>query len=602
MAKEYGLQQEKVGRAEEAMNLLDGKSQEKKSHDETQEISRCTIDPVLLRLKIFYFLFFAGFGTTFPYLGIYFKQIGLSASSVGILAGVRPLIQCASGPLWSMLADKYKARKGVLLFSIVAWLVMTVLLAFPRPHHEVCKAVNATAKGSPHGNGRTQKKDAIPGFHGHMTGILPPPSCFLSRCNFNFNRRVERSAHKDDKSFVISNFVIKDFFNNSKGYNRDFSKDASHEDTRPKQDHTNLNQVSNKSTVGNKSVANEAKVEYVIERNPKEIHDIFIILLILIVVGEFLEAPSFIMTDTALLEYLGEERSRYGTTRLFGSMGYGVASFTIGAVLDHAHYQFCGKTLTNYILLFYIFAGFMIIAFFYALFAVNFNYQKVVHEEEVSFMAVVKLLATVRNGSFLLIAWFMGFSHGGIMNFLNWYLEDLGATRFMMGIGTSCRALAIIIGFTMSNYFINKFGHYNMILFALVAYTLSFFGYSIILNPWYALPIEIAQGICYSMSWSACITYLGAAAPPNTAATVQGILQGIYWGLGTGLGAFAGGEMINTYGAVKSFRIGGIVTAIVVLFFLVMNHFVNKQDQSNVKKDVDSRLKDFKKDVSMIDR
>ena len=82
----------------------------------------------------------------------------------------------------------------------------------------------------------------------------------------------------------------------------------------------------------------------------------------------------------------------------------------------------------------------------------------------------------------------------------------------------------------------------------------------------------------------------------------SGILQGIYWGLGTGLGAFAGGEMINKYGAVKSFRIGGVVTAIVVLFFLVMNHFVNKQDQSDIKKDVDSKLKDFKSDISMIDR
>ncbi len=77
---------------------------------------RFEIDPVLLRYRIFFFLFFAGFGTTFPYLGIYFKQIGLSAASVGILAGVRPLIQFISGPFWSVLADKYRARKIILLF------------------------------------------------------------------------------------------------------------------------------------------------------------------------------------------------------------------------------------------------------------------------------------------------------------------------------------------------------------------------------------------------------------------------------------------------------------------------------------------------------
>ena len=472
--------------------------------EDSCETSRCTVDPVLLKLKIFFFLFFGGFGTTFPYLGIYFKQIGLSAASVGLLAGVRPLIQCASGPFWALLADKYKARKAVLLFSILAWLVMTILLAFPRPHHEVCKVVNKTTT-SRRSKSLSQKKDFIPsiGFVGHMTGILPLPGCFPA-CSNKLVSRTERSAANDEKSIVISNFVVKDFFNNSRGYNR------------------HIPNSKRNSTNGTKPSPHET--EYHIERNPKELRDVFIILLILIVVGEFLEAPSFIMTDTVLLDYLGDRKSMYGRTRLFGSLGYGVASFIIGAVLDRFHYQYCGKTMTNYTILFYIFAVFMTIAFIFALLGINFKYHDT-GKDDVSSMDVLRLFGSLRHGSFLLIAWFMGFSHGGIMNFLNWYLEDLGATRFMMGIGTSCRATAVIIGFLLSNYFINKLGHYNMILCALVVYTLSFFGYSAIPNPWYALPIEIGQGICYSMSWAACITYLGAAAPPNAAATVQGMFN-----------------------------------------------------------------------------
>ncbi len=73
----------------------------------------------------------------------------------------------------------------------------------------------------------------------------------------------------------------------------------------------------------------------------------------------------------------------------------------------------------------------------------------------------------------------------------------------------------------------------------------------------------------------------------------SGILQGIYWGLGTGIGAFVGGAMINYYGAVKSFRIGGIVTAIVVFFLLILNHKINKEVQPQAKKDVSSRPKDI---------
>ena len=493
--------------------------------EEAVESSRCTIDPVLLRLKIFFFLFFAGFGTTFPYLGIYFKQIGLSAGAVGVLAGVRPLIQCAGGPLWAMLADRYNARKAVLLFSIMAWLVMTVLLAFPRPRYEVCKIVNTT-ETKRFNKTLVQKKDTVPsiGFHGHMSEFLPFPNCFpacadkpLHRSERSSDKIPGRSSLKDNKEIVVHNFFVQNFFNNTKDYNDDL--------TQTKRTSNKTKKGSHKLKHNEKPGADKNAVKYVIERNQKEIHDIFIILLILIVVGEFLEAPSFIMVDTALLEYLGEERSRYGRTRLFGSLGYGVASLGIGAVLDHVHYQYCGKTMTNYTILFYIFAGFMILGFFFAMFGVKFSYTKKAdsgNESHATIMGVLKLFCSLRQGSFLLIAWFMGFSHGGIMNFLNWYLEDLGATRFMMGIGTSCRATAVIIGFMISNFVIDRLGHYNMILFSLVAYTLSFFGYSVITNPWYALPIEVAQGTCYSMSWSACITYLGAAAPPNSAATVQG--------------------------------------------------------------------------------
>eukprot|EP00794_Sanderia_malayensis_P003688 gene3688-4205_t len=564
-------------------------------------------DPVLMRYRVFFFLFFGGFGTTFPYLGIYFKQIGLSAASVGILAGVRPLIQFVSGPFWSLLADKYKARKLILLFSIFSWLVMTVVLAFPRPHDYVCRRVNES-NGST-GNGRivdgrnAQKKDRIPtiAYNGHIGELLLPvcfPQCKMENDVYGGHlkkRQLERRknvlSYLNDKtnqlsinnqSYTKHDLEIETVLGNNPGHNQ----------------HRNNHRYfagKKSNTTGSRD---SQKFHYVIENNPQEMKNIFIVLLMLIIAGEFLEAPTFILTDTALLEYLGESRTNYGKTRLFGSVGYGVASFGIGAILDRTHFVYCGKKMVNYTFLFYVFAVFMVIGFFFALFAVKFSYKKTTTEKSTCFKEVWQLFCTLKIFSFLVMTWYLGFTHGGIMNFLNWYLEDLGATRFMMGIGTLCRSFAVVCGFMSSNYFITRFGHLNMILFALVLYTLSFFGYSIIPNAWYALPIEFGQGVCYSISWSASITYLGAAAPKNAEATVQGVLQGVYWGLGTGIGAFVGGAMINTFGAVKSFRIGGVVSAIVVFVMLVVNHVVNRQDQEGIKDKVSTKLKDFTNVVS----
>ena len=75
------------------------------------------------------------------------------------------------------------------------------------------------------------------------------------------------------------------------------------------------------------------------------------------------------------------------------------------------------------------------------------------------------------------------------------------------------------------------------------------------------------------------------------------MLQGVYWGLGTGIGAFVGGAMINNYGAIKSFRIGGIVTAIVVIFFLSVNYIVSVKDRYEIRKSVETKLNNIKTDL-----
>ena len=93
----------------------------------------------LLVYKAFYFFFLSGFGSIFPYLPVYFRQIGLSASQVGLLLGLRPIVQFASAPFWAIMADKYRKRKSVLVMSVLSWLIMTLTLAFVEPTNEICE-------------------------------------------------------------------------------------------------------------------------------------------------------------------------------------------------------------------------------------------------------------------------------------------------------------------------------------------------------------------------------------------------------------------------------------------------------------------------------
>ncbi|XP_028404503.1 major facilitator superfamily domain-containing protein 6-like [Dendronephthya gigantea] len=482
------------------------KEEQENSTNEEGEDESLLPDRTLLTYKAFYFLFFAGFGSTFPYLTIYFKQMGLTASYVGTLSGIRPLVQFVSGPFWAYLADKYQSRKLVLSMSVVAWLIFTLALAFPQPKKTKCEQFNSTNHVQIRDVHRSVSYSGLP--------LAPIP-------------------------------VTEGLF------------------------------AKKKSTIG-LAVKKEEEQTKIIVYDKNELRTLFYIFLILIVVGEIFEAPSFIMIDTALIQKLGDKCHDYGKTRCFGSMGYGLASFGVGAVLDTTRYIYCGREMNDYMVIFYFFVAFMIIGLIFVLALITFKYNENSTSCDSSIFKVYKLCFSAKYATFLLTVWFMGIGNGGQVTFINWYLEDLGASKFMMGLATTIRSMAVIVGFFLSGVLINRLGELPSVFWSLVAFAVIFFGYSNLVNPWLVIPLEILQGFVYALSWATCIVYLSAVTPDDGAATMQSILQGIYWGLGTGIGAILGGVLINQYGIISAYRIGGTATIVVTFFFVISQWLISK--------------------------
>lgn len=60
--------------------------------------------------RLFYFLYFASFGSLFPLLAVYFKQLGMTAAQAGLLLGCRPVVEFVASPFWGTFAERF--RKG----------------------------------------------------------------------------------------------------------------------------------------------------------------------------------------------------------------------------------------------------------------------------------------------------------------------------------------------------------------------------------------------------------------------------------------------------------------------------------------------------------
>lgn len=92
----------------------------------------------LMICKLFYFFFFAAFGSLYPLLAIYFKQLGMNATQSGILIGFRPFIEFCSAPFWGGIADKKRKWYHFTLFSLLCWIIFTLAMAFVQPPHKAC--------------------------------------------------------------------------------------------------------------------------------------------------------------------------------------------------------------------------------------------------------------------------------------------------------------------------------------------------------------------------------------------------------------------------------------------------------------------------------
>uniref|UniRef100_A0A667WPR4 Major facilitator superfamily domain containing 6a n=1 Tax=Myripristis murdjan TaxID=586833 RepID=A0A667WPR4_9TELE len=547
------------------------------------------VNSQLLISKIFYFFFYAAYGSLHPLLAVYYKQLGMSASRSGLLVGIRYFIEFCSAPFWGVVADRFRKGKAVLLFSVLCWLVFNCGIGFVEPAEMSCKekgvstitpTVAPTALTPPHldanaTNGTRHRRSL------DVLLQLPVLQTLLSS--------LESGIHR---------------FKRGVGSNVTSAPSTPGNTTQPTPNTTT-------TTAGTTSrpAPTQAK-EYQIIYNRDQVENIFLLILLVIIVGEFFSAPAVTIVDTVTLQYLGKARDRYGLQRMWGSLGWGLAMLLVGIWIDHTHLTVhidgvgCvlpEYRLHNYRIAFIVFGVLMGVAFVVATqfyFEKGGNYRQELPEvdapaaaeeeetagvraspdseqsaggaaaaQEFHYSDLLRLLCSVRYGSVLFVAWFMGFGYGFVFTFLYWHLEDLKGTTTLFGVCSVLSHASELAAYFTSHKFIELVGHIRVLYVGLACNTARYLYISYLTNAWIVLPMEVLQGVTHASVWAACISYLSAAVPPALRTSAQGILQGLHLGLGRGCGAMVGGVFVNYFGAAETFRGIGMASLIILLIF-----------------------------------
>ncbi|KAF2359440.1 Major facilitator superfamily associated domain [Trinorchestia longiramus] len=559
----------------------------------------------LVFAKSFYFFFFSAFGSLFPLMGVYFKQMAMSGGQTGVLIGCRPFVEFLACPFWGSIADKFRKGKIMLLAAVFAWIIFTLSIGFVQPPATACVKDNGTHEILFRAFSNESKAQNMRGLANLDTedssgrrmpaaeeeGDKEDTSLLTRMRKFNFwppNHVVGKSP------IVLKHVVNYHEFGNAKDWiSPPFSSIVYHQ---------------------------------------QDVQKVFFLLILLVMLGEFFSSPAITLADHAVLSYLGEEADLYGKQRMFGSLGWGLSMFVVGIALDHST-SFSGHPCTphpqerNYYICFTIFSVLMLCAMAVAT-QFKFDYSDVgddsMNMEEVKpdpdeyggaprpwnepkipmqhtksgrekleevvgslktkvfaqtvrerpqWMVVLREFKTLRCSAFLFVAWWMGCGIGLIFAFLFWHLQDYGGSQTLFGIASILNHISEIGAYFLSFQLIAKVGHVKVLCIGLAGNVLRFLYISYMENPWLVIPFELIQGVTHATVWAACCSYIAHNTPPHLRHQAQGVLQGIHHGIGRGCGAIIGGFFVNAYGTTKVFFGYGLLSLLVLGVFVFVNFY-----------------------------
>ena len=537
--------EEEMREPDAAQELKESKDRKRKRKNLQQSsYFKCFYEADYLLFKGFCFFIYGAYGGFIPYLPLYFKQLFLGASYAGIIVGIRPLIQCIGAPFWGVIADRYHAGRIIFLGSVIAWIVKAFVLLAVRPHNQHCIEMytNSTSNQTyvyaydlwseaqdeakwvvlPLNHPILIEKNKISVVDeqpiDHASGQSLP-----SQVLKNSGPVDEKSNTKKGRKKPHANSE-KRLLDKAKTSNMSSRGERSSESSRwinkTKYDEAEKvfpflrgdkqSEALNLEIVHIVKVYNEelqAPVKFITEIDTYEIEFMFVVFMMIIIVGEFFESPTYALSDASLLKRLGEDREYYGRIRMWGSLGWAVAAAMVGLIINYSTFNLCKVVQNNYIIAFYIFVGFVAGAFVNGLWF-RFSYDEEKKFEDIG--EVAPILFSLRHTSFLVATLYTGFCYGILVHFVNWYIDDIGGSSAIMGAAGAARELTALVMFAMSSATLQALGNVNTMVFCLLSYIICFICYSILENPWMAVALEVLDGGTYGLVWSTCVNYMSA--------------------------------------------------------------------------------------------
>ena len=428
-----------------------------------------------LPYQMFYLAFYAGYMPVLLFLPLYLKYVGLSTTQVGLIAGLRPLLQAIGTPILIKLATRFRARKLLFIASCILMIgKFFMIFVILRPDQEVCRIQ--------YSNGQIKDR-----FFKHIMS--------------------KRSVVTDDwvqvLNFTPSYLSLENYENDSMNKTDNWST------VQPATKQSYGGQALNATNSTVSPMLNRTSIMQYQFGHATDVHYIFIAMIILTVAIDMFDACVFTLVDDVY---------RPKVVWVWGDMAWGVVAVVIGVIVDARSQMICGELIGSFHYVFYF-----NLAFVGAALLIGFRLDLAIDSYEIDLTRKIQSSKWNFQYSIFILAYaLMGFSNGFLFTFVYWFIDIRGGDAIIMGLSTSTECLAGVLVFFLFNQLIEYMGHMSAVGLGFVGYIGLFLSYSGIHNPWLVIPVKILQALVSGIMMFAINSFLKSATPAGSSYHMQG--------------------------------------------------------------------------------
>lgn len=268
----------------------------------------------------------------------------------------------------------------------------------------------------------------------------------------------------------------------------------------------------------------------------------------LVIFYALVTSPIISLMDSAALEVAEAHQLSYGDMRLWGSIGWSIATWGVGALIEHFDIHW----------LFYGYIGFMLLTFM-----VTFSLPPRRRVLQAPFgHGLRRLLAQPGFLFFLLSIFLLSVTSSGTSSFFTLYMDGIGAQEGTIGLAWTLAAWSEIPVMLGAGAIMRRISAKGLIAIAFVNYALRWLLFSFITNPIWVLVVQLMHGLSFGAFLVGSVTYLNERTPEGLSTTALAIFNTTAFSLASITGSLIGGIFYDTLGLGAMFRTFSVVTLI----------------------------------------